>query len=355
MVVPQTATVEQRLLEALKRGDLEGYLRALSDTHVLVFGSRRLADAGLDDPTAPLGLVQDIGNQRKVYAVTPDQTVDPGPHFVYHAMTLRTMLRRCAPLTWQLVVNQGSDHEGRIPVKKLAAWVDNHPEEIRPFSDYGNRIVAAERWSRRGRLAAALACGAHLAVQNEVPWNAIGHVYNDYPADVRLLREGWKITEYEHWRTAVESLFDDSDASAAPDAADPVVRAHLAALRRDGIWEAEPGEPAVPDVRSWNYGRAVNLARWAAATKLCDPDEAREVVLRAGASSARVYEDWREFAAGYVLGRLLHFGDTDRSKYYRPIRKVHRLLVEDPASPWRSLDLSAAAGDEDEDGDGGAD
>jgi hypothetical protein len=106
VVVPRAAAVEQRLFEALKRGDLDGYLRALSDTHLLVFGSRRLADAGMDDPKAPLGLVQDIGGQRKVYAVTPDQTVDPGPHLVYHAMTLRTMLRRCAPLTWQLVVNQ---------------------------------------------------------------------------------------------------------------------------------------------------------------------------------------------------------------------------------------------------------
>lgn len=344
MVVPQTATVEQRLLEALKRGDLEGYLRALSDTHVLVFGSRRLADAGLNDPSAPLGLVQDIGGQRKVYAVTPDQTVDPGPHFVYHAMTLRTMLRRCTPLTWQLVVNQGSDHEGRIPVRKLAAWVDNHPEEIRPFSDYGNRIVAAQRWSRRGRLAAALACGAHLAVQNEVPWNAIGHVYNDYPADVRLLREGWKISEYEQWRTAVESLLKDG-AGAQPRAEDPVVRAHLAALRKDGIWEAGPGDRDVPDVRSWNYGRAVNLARWAAATKLCDVDEAREVVLRVGALCASAYRDWRELSAGYVLGRLLHFGDTDRSKYYRSVRQVHRLLTEDPAGPWRTLELSAAAGD----------
>ena len=73
VVVPQTATVEQRLREALKRGDLEGYLRALSDTHLLVFGSRRLADEGFENPKAPLGLVQDIGGQLKVYAVTPNQ------------------------------------------------------------------------------------------------------------------------------------------------------------------------------------------------------------------------------------------------------------------------------------------
>jgi hypothetical protein len=348
VVVPQTATVEQRLLEALKRGDLEGYLRALSATHVLVFGSRRLADAGMDDPAAPLGLVQDIGGSRKVYAVTPDQTVDPGPHFVYHAMTLRTMLRRCTPLTWQLVVNQGSDHEGRIPVKKLAAWVDSHPEEIRPFSDYGDRLTAAERWSRKGPVAAALACGAHLAVQNEVPWNAIGHVYNDYPADVRLLREGWKISEYEHWRTAVESLLDEPGAAPLdpPDPADPTVRGHLAAMRADGIWEAEPGDGTLPDARAWNYGRAVNLARWAAATKLCDVDEAREAVRRAGRLAAGACGDWRGFSAGYVLGRLLHFGDTDRSRYYRPIRRVHRVLAEDPASPWRTLELASAAAED---------
>ncbi len=340
VVVPRTAAVEQRLLEALKRGDLEGYLRALSDTHVLVFGSRRLADAGLDDPRAPLGLVQDIGGQRKVYAVTPDQTVDPGPHFVYYAMTLRTMLRKCAPLTWQLVVNQGSDHEGRIPVKKLAAWVDNHPEAIRPFADYGDRLIAAESWSRQGALAVALACGSHLAVQNEAPWNAIGHVYNDYPADVRLLREGWKVTEYDHWRAAVEELLTDpgSEAGAVQSAGD-ALDAQLAAMRADGIWEAQSGPP---DVRAWDYGRAVNLARWAAATKLCDQDEARETVQRAGALAAGAYRDWREYSAGYVLGRLLHFGEADQSKYYRSIRKVHRILMEDPASPWRTLNLAEA-------------
>ncbi|MBR7829345.1 DUF1266 domain-containing protein [Actinospica sp. MGRD01-02] len=343
MVVPQTATVEQRLLEALKRGDLEGYLRALSDTHLLVFGSRRLADEGFDDPRAPLGLVQDIGGQDKVYAVTPNQTVDPGPHFVYHAMTLRTMLRKCAPLTWQLVVNQGSDHEGRIPVKKLASWVDNHPEAIRPFSDYGDRLIAADNRPRQGPLAAALACGAHLAVQNEAPWNTIGHVYKDYPADVRLMREGWRITEYDHWRAAVENLLTDPGSAAEAVGKDPgAVARHLAALRSDGIWEAEAGD-APPDVRAWDYGRAVNLARWAAATKLCDMDEARETVQRAGQLAAAAYRDWREFSAGYILGRLLHFEDGDRSRYYRSIRRVHRILAEDPASPWRTLNLADAA------------
>jgi hypothetical protein len=342
VVVPQTATVEKRLLEALKRGDLEGYLRALSDTHLLVFGSRRLADAGFDDPKAPLGLLQDIGGQLKVYAATPNQAVDPGPHLVYHAMTLRTMLRRCAPLTWQLVVNQGTDHEGRIPVKKLAAWVDNHPEAIRPFSDYGDRLVAADNWSREDPLAAALACGSHLAVQNEAPWNAIGYVYKDYPADVRLLHEGWRITEYEHWRTSVENLLTGPGTEAEAAAAETgAVDAHLAAMRADGIWEADAAEPA-PDVRAWDYGRAVNLARWAAATKLCDMDEARETVQRAGRASAGLYRDWRELSAGYILGRLLHFRDVDRSKYYRSIRKVHRILAEDPASPWRTLELAAA-------------
>lgn len=343
VVVPQTATVEQRLLEALKRGDLEGYLRALSDTHVLVFGSRRLADEGLEDPKAPMGLVQDIGGQYKVYAVTPNQTVDPGPHFVYHAMTLRTMLRRCAPLTWQLVVNQGSDHEGRIPVKKLASWVDNHPEAIRPFSDYGDRLIAAENWSRQGALATALACGAHLAVQNEAPWNAIGHVYKDYPADVRLLREGWRITEYDHWRAAVEELLERAGSAVeAVEKQSDAVSAHLKAMRKDGIWEPD-GATGAPDVRAWDYGRAVNLARWAAATKLCDVDEARDTVRRAGELAAAAYRDWREFSAGYVLGRLLHFEDSERGTYYRSIRRVHRILTEDPASPWRTLNLADAA------------
>jgi len=324
VVVPQSATVEQRLREALRRGDLDGYLRALSDTHVLVFGSRRLADEGMDDPEAPLGLVRDMGGAMRVFAVTPNQIVDPGPYLVYHAMTLRSMLRRCRPLTWQLVVNQGTDHEGRIPVKKLAAWVDQHPDEIRPLADYGDRITALDSWERTGPLAAALACGAHLAVQNEVPWNSVGEVYNDYPADARLL-----------------DLLGEPPEPAGP--ADPaVVAAHMAAMRRDGVADPD-ARAAAPDVRAWYYGRAVNLARWGAATRLCDQDEARETVLRVGSLAAAQYRDWREFSTGYLLGRLLHFGDTERKQYYRPLRKVHRILCEDPASPWRTLNLADAA------------
>jgi hypothetical protein len=226
-------------------------------------------------------------------------------------------------------------------VKKLAAWVDGHPEAIRPFTDYGDRLIAADNKPRQGALPAALACGAHLAVQNEAPWNSIGHVYKDYPADVRLMREGWRITEYDHWRAAVENLLT-APGSTATKAAEDVVAGHLAAMRSDGVWEAEDGA-APPSVRAWDYGRAVNLARWAAATKLCDMDEARETVQRAGRLSAETYRDWREFSAGYLLGRLIHFEDDDRTKYYRSIRRVHRILAEDPASPWRTLSLSDAA------------
>jgi hypothetical protein len=343
VVVPQAATVEQRLREALRRGDLDGYLRALSDTHVLVFGSRRLADEGMDDPEAPLGLVRDMGGAKRVFAVTPNQTVDPGPHLVYHAMTLRSMLRRCRPLTWQLVVNQGTDHEGRIPVKKLAAWVDHNPEAIRSLTDYGDRLTALDSWAREGTLATALACGAHLAVQNEVPWNAIGQVYNDYMADARLLRDGWRITDTDGWRSALEELLSGRGKAADGVADEAVVAAHMAAMRRDGIADPDTAR-GVPDVQAWYYGRAVNLARWAAATRLCDQDEAREAVLRVGALVAQRYRDWREFSTGYLLGRLLHFGDIDRKQYYRPLRTVHRILCEDPASPWRTLNLADAAG-----------
>ncbi|MBR7836497.1 DUF1266 domain-containing protein [Actinospica durhamensis] len=343
VVVPQAATVEQRLREALRRGDLDGYLRALSDTHVLVFGSRRLADEGLDDPEAPLGLVQDMGGAKRVFAVTPNQTVDPGPRLVYHAMTLRSMLRRCRPLTWQLVVNQGTDHEGRIPVKKLAAWVDAHPEEIRPLADYGDRLTALDSWEREGALAAALACGAHLAVQNEVPWNAIGQVYNDYPADARLLRDGWRITATDQWRAELEELLRaEGTAVEVWQSETDVVAAHLAALRRDGVADPDATRDP-PPVQAWYFGRAVNLARWATAIRLCDQEEAREAVLRAGDLAAAHYRDWREFSTGYLLGRLLHFGDLERKQYYRPLRKVHRILCEDPASPWRTLNLADAA------------
>ena len=113
-------------------------------------------------------------------------------------------------------------------------------------------------------------------------------------------------------------------------------------MRADGIWEADPAAD-VPDLRAWDYGRAINLARWAAATKLCDMEEARDTVRRAGRASAELYRDWRELSAGYILGRLLHFGDAGRGEYYRSIRKVHRILIEDPASPWRALELAEAA------------
>ncbi len=62
---------------------------------------------------------------------------------------------------------------------------------------------------------------------------------------------------------------------------------------------------------AYDYGRAVNLARWGLSARFCGPADAEAAIVYAGALSKSAHRSWEEFSAGYALGGCC--GSTTRS------------------------------------------
>ena len=242
--------------------------------------------------------------------------------------------------------------------------------ERRPDRDH-DVIVTDPDAPTWGPLAAALAVGAHLAVGNGAAWNLPDGSDEDPDQTRELLAESWGVTDHDSWREQIDALL-------VAENSDPAIQAVLD-LRRRGddeyawqeaiaVWSGEKDLPEetttelvrlstrilryearfradgvlAPDARigsvyGYDFGRAVNLARWGRNAGFCAADEAEKCVLLAGDRARRTYGSWEEFSAGYTLGRMLRFDDDEFGEYYRRSVTAHRILVDDPASPWRKL------------------
>ncbi|MFE3638559.1 DUF1266 domain-containing protein [Streptomyces sp. NPDC059168] len=62
--------------------------------------------------------------------------------------------------------------------------------------------------------------------------------------------------------------------------------------------------------------------------------------MAAGRAVALSYKSWRDFAAGYILGRCLHFDDEEFGNWYTDMVDVHRVLMPDPESPWLTVSFT---------------
>ena len=233
----------------------------------------------------------------------------------------------------------------------------------------------------QGPLAHAFASGAHMPTAGGGVWNAVHSSCACCDADDERakLRDSWGITDAAGWDAALRRLTEDRrDASAvtavlglrdqavahAPgrpfDAGVwPDLIAHWCRVRGAGhqtyeemvteaalVWEYEermvadgilPRGTAVRTVRAYDFGRAVNLARWGVNAGYADEQAAYGHILRAGAQSMRYHGSWREMSAGFVLGRALAFDDGSFGPYYTDSAAAHKVLVGDPASPWLNL------------------
>ncbi|MEV3925295.1 DUF1266 domain-containing protein [Actinomadura coerulea] len=221
-----------------------------------------------------------------------------------------------------------------------------------------------------GRLAAALAVGAHLAVGNGVAWNRLAD--RESARDDRVLLErDWGVTDSEGWREQVDALLDARNSDPAiqmvldrrgrgtgrrawqdaivawcgeRDISEQTVREVLdlseAVLRYEARFRADgllPPDGRVESVYGYDFGRAVNMARWGLNAGYCDAEEAEKRVLTAGHRAHQVYASWQEFSAGYVLGRMLRFDEGEFGEWYERSLTGHRVLAEDPGSPWRRM------------------
>ncbi|MEU8125040.1 DUF1266 domain-containing protein [Spirillospora sp. NPDC049024] len=242
--------------------------------------------------------------------------------------------------------------------------------ERRPDRDH-DILVTDPDGAAWGRLAAALAVGAHLAVGNGVAWNTLAGDDESSRDDRVLLERDWGITDTEGWREQMDALLDARNSDPAiqmvldrrgrgtdrrawedaivawcreRDIAEPTVREvvelsgtvlrYEARFRADGLL---PPDGRVESVYGYDFGRAVNMARWGLNAGYCDAEEAEKCVLTAGHRAHQVYASWQEFSAGYVLGRMLRFDEGEFGEWYERSLLGHRVLAEDPGSPWRRM------------------
>ncbi|UNO43719.1 DUF1266 domain-containing protein [Streptomyces sp. MST-110588] len=145
---------------------------------------------------------------------------------------------------------------------------------------------------------------------------------------------------------AADAIASPADSSGSAGSTDSSGRPGLPALvgtyedrfRTDGVL---PAEGRVVSIVALDLVHAVNLVRWGLGARFCAPPEAEEAVLRAGAQAREVYSSWEEFSAGYVLGRMLAFDNGWFGSHYAEALHIHRVLTQDPSSPWKGLPFNA--------------
>ncbi|MBO1332206.1 DUF1266 domain-containing protein [Streptomyces sp. VRA16 Mangrove soil] len=276
-------------------------------------------------------------------------------------------------------VNPGSPCSVHVPfdAARFRAWrALMHRAERRGHDD--DELVTMFTGPQAGPLAHGLACGTHLAVHNRVPWNEVGPVYHDYEQDVEVLRESWDVTDRrgwleqltyllrgensprhpelalrvrralpggrvdpERWRelavAEVRRISDDArDAAAVRDVVGRILR-YESRFRADGLLAADGPGSVVVSALAYDYGRAVNFARWGLGARFAGQRETEDAVVRAGELAREVYGSWAEFSAGYVLGRVLRFDDESFGHMYGSAVRPHEILTTHPESPWRSM------------------
>lgn len=230
-----------------------------------------------------------------------------------------------------------------------------------------------------GPLAHAYACGAQMAVTYEAPWNIVFHSCRccDVEQKREMLRRSWGVHDPAAWRTTLDTLLDDrgSDQSASTVLG---IRRHMAEYYRTAIdpgtwqgavidWCGQQGRADlnprlletlgriltyearlvadgvlvqgdfVRDMVAYDYGRAVNFARWGVHAQYTDPGTAESLIMHAGGQSRRHYSSWAEISAGYILGRALRFDNDTFGDFYTEPVAAHHTLMTHPHSPWVNL------------------
>ncbi|MEU2063062.1 DUF1266 domain-containing protein [Streptomyces sp. NPDC013455] len=392
--------IEQALWEAKARGDWAAYFATLADSRLYFEIRRDKADTEpgrvnpvfTHDPRVAGG---------RIWAVyTEGMLPAPDPYRVFDWQSLGWFARVWAPSDPAvIVVDPGSPCEAFLPSAppQSAVWAQAAERQDAPL-ERARVLTLRVGGPLDGPVARGLACGALLFVRDGLAWNAMAYHGNGYPAERRLLREWWGVTGREEWQARQRELLDPDganpvwefalslrrtiardfgghvDTSYWRDAVARVLRARAggetvltpdgvtttptvpeaetearikgvqqlvgritryeARFRADGILD---GNRFVGSVDAWNFGRASGMARWGLGARYCSLAEAESAVIEAGRASARSYKSWQDFAAGYILGRCLHFDDEEFGSWYTDMVDVHRVLMSDPGSPWRTV------------------
>lgn len=377
--VPPT-DVEWALFEAKKRQDWDGYLRVLFGTSTFAYAPKHL----VDDDQLFAGLPYIAAHGSRFLAVyTRGELTAPRAGEVACDVSLPL-----APYVWWgerlrgMVINPGTPTETFFPGarRKRRRWLALR-DEVRPYEREGDTGALLTKYTGplRGPLAVGLACGAHLSVHRRALWNDLTDVYADYRADTTILREAWGTSSRGQWRRQLDFLLAGRNSPPQPEFVLRVRRAiarrapgahtdsqlwqRLAVdtLRERGGTEAElaelrelilriiryearfradgllPPDGYIASASGYDFGRAVSVARWGLGARYTEPAEAAAAVIQAGELCRRHYTSWADFSAGYTLGRVLRFDEESFGPMYASALAPHRILLDSPSSPWRTL------------------
>ncbi|GGZ30872.1 hypothetical protein GCM10010387_25730 [Streptomyces inusitatus] len=354
-------------------------LRALSRVRLYLLTARVHADSpGL---AAPLPTRRDSATgQLSVPVLTAGMLPPWHPEWVFRETGLAELARIWPDGARLLAVNPGTPYAATLAARpsdrrewpRIAASIGGPPR---------NRLLTHADGPLYGPLAHGLALGGQLAVRNGIVWNQLGAAYVEYGTDRAWLRDPWGVGNRAGYERVVESLIatrlvgrthesvlrtrraladrlgrtpaedewsaevvetlsrrgaPGADFSAAAESMRRVTE-YEGRLRADGL--LTPGG-RVDTLASFDHGRAVNVVRLALGARYCDPAGAERAVLRIGEAARRAYDSWTAFSLGYTLTRLIHFdGDPDGGAYH-DLTAPHRILAQDPMSPYRNIPWS---------------
>ncbi|WTG21345.1 DUF1266 domain-containing protein [Streptomyces decoyicus] len=367
--MPPTDT-ERRLYEATARGDWDGQIAAIAGEDLYLAAPQPGQDPlpVYDDPTA---------GGKCIPVLTRGMLPPWQPQQFFDRVSLEELAQDWPNDKWRLAVNPGTPCAAYLAASPAhrAAWMQRRAQlGVRP----GGLLVTHFGGPLHGPVAQGLACGAPIAVHHSVPWNELGTAFLDHAADAQTLREQWSVTDPAGWQQRLDQLLGGQFVPAETEAA---LRARARGRKTDSPEDTagtagttgheETGKaaagsahaadaPAVPELVTryeerfrtdgllpadgqvvslvaLDHAHAVNLVRWGLGARLCAPQQAEQAVARAGAQAREVYGSWEEFAAGYALGRMLAFDNGWFGPQYAEAAHIHRVLTQDPSSPWRGL------------------
>ncbi|MEI7034617.1 DUF1266 domain-containing protein [Streptomyces pratensis] len=337
--------------------------------------------AGMPGWTPPLPTFRDDAVRRTAVPVLTAGLLPPWhPEWVCREVGLGELARIWPYDARRLAVNHSTPHAALVAAgpRWLRAW---QKAEERHGGARTGRLLTDSGGALRGPLAHGLALGAHLAVHNGLVWNRLGAVYQDYALDRARLRRPWGIQHRAEFRDRLGALMKnqlvgrvqeavrrsrqtlatrlgrtparaewseavgralagrDAEDRAEADRAEADRALHRFTryeerFRADGLL---PPDGRVRTTVAYDYGRAVNLARWGLSARYCTPAEAERAIVHAGALSKSAHRSWEEFSSGYALGRVLRFDEEEYGPFYEQCVLAHRLLTESEGSPLRHI------------------
>ncbi|MFB7664422.1 DUF1266 domain-containing protein [Kitasatospora sp. NPDC056138] len=372
--------VEHELHEARNRGDLDWFLRMLASTRI--YRDARLSSFWDDSDGVEMLDYRDATGRPCIAVRTRGELPAQRDEVGLVETGFAALAENWPGEQWHLVVNPGTPLETYLDSDAPARekWRQLAEEAPQPGHD-DDALVTRFTGPLQGPLAHALACGGHLAVHNQVPWNEIADVYWDYAEDVTLLSETWGCDTLEEWQEQLEHLIKAQNSPWAPEfvlrlrrnavaqhkqALDPTwwraavsntlttrgcpaeeveeavevigrITRYEQRFRADGVL---PPDGFVTSAVGYDYGRAVNFVRWGVGARFCTPETAERIVPIAGALVREHYDSWEEFSAGYLLGRVLRFDEEEFGHMYTSALRPHNILMSDPGSPWRNIPFS---------------